>query len=98
MASKFKLGVRVKGKPNTDDEGRIDEFYKIRNYLAHYNDYAKRGVEKIYKQRYGLKTFRQPGEFLLTIDKREKETRMAVYISNFYEASEAMAKSIGVQT
>ena len=75
---------------------KIDDFYTLRNYLAHYSDYAERQLDKMYRNRYGLRTFRQPGEFLLTIDRKQQLTRMDMFIINFLETADAMAKSIGL--
>lgn len=80
-------------RPNGD---KIDEFFALRNYLAHYSDAAKRSLEKIYKNAHSLKSFREPGEFLLAKDKRKKIPRMAVYINNFTDTVDIMAKFLDV--
>lgn len=74
----------------------IDEFFALRNYLAHYSDVAKRSLEKIYKNRHSLTSFRVPGEFLLAKDRRKKMPRMGVYINNFIETVDVMAKFLNV--
>lgn len=80
-------------KSNSD---KIDEFFAIRNYLAHYSDVGRRSLEKIYKNRYSLKTFREPGEFLLARDKRQKMPRMWVYIVNFVDTVQVMEKFLNL--
>lgn len=75
---------------------KIDEFFALRNYLAHYSDAAKRSLEKIYRDRYSSGVFREPGEFLLAKDKRKKLPRMAVYIDNFVDTAELMGKFLGI--
>lgn len=75
---------------------KIDEFFTIRNYLAHYSDAAKRSLEKIYRDRYSLRSFREPGEFLLAKDREERLPRMGVYIDNFIDTAEIMEKFLGV--
>lgn len=77
---------------------RIDEFYKFRNYLAHYSSVAKRALEKVYKNKYRLKTFREPGSFLTAIEGGLELPRMFVYINAFYDASDEMGKYLGVES
>lgn len=49
---------------------RIDEVFKIRNYLAHYSAAARRALDRLYKSSYGLSRFEEPGRFLLARDAR----------------------------
>lgn len=81
-------------KPNGE---KIDEFFALRNYVAHYSDAARRSLEKIYRNRHGLKTFREPGDFLLALDKRQKLPRMALYIINFLGTADIMARFLNVR-
>lgn len=39
--------------------------YKIRNYLSHYSDYAKKKLLNSYKEDYQCSNFIEPGKFLL---------------------------------
>lgn len=71
---------------------KIDEFYALRNYLAHYSDASKRRLRKYYEDRHGLKVFREPGEFLLAWDKKEKMPRMGAYVNNFIHTGDIMAE------
>jgi hypothetical protein len=75
---------------------KINEFFAIRNYLAHRSYAAKRALLKIYKNRYNLKTFVEPGVFLLADAKKQKIPRMGAYINNFKETANAMGKFLGV--
>jgi len=75
---------------------RIDEFFALRNYLAHYSYAAKRSLQDIYRNKYNLKTFRRPGDFLLAEDKDQKLPRMGVYINNFIATADIMAKFCNV--
>jgi len=75
---------------------KIDEFFALRNYLAHYSDVAKRRLEKIYRDRHGLRTFREPGDFLLAEDRRQRLPRMGAYINNFIETADIMGKFCNV--
>ena len=49
---------------------KIDEVFKIRNYLAHYSAAARRALERMYQQSYSLTRFEEPGRFLLANDGR----------------------------
>ena len=53
-------------------------------------------MEKMYRNSYGLRTFRRPGHFLLARDKRQQIPRIEVYINNFIETADIMAKSLGI--
>ena len=75
---------------------KINEFFKIRNYLAHRSDAAKRSLLKLYQDRYGLKTFVEPGRFLLAKDPNEKIPRIGIYINNFKKAANIMGQSLGL--
>lgn len=44
---------------------KIDEVYKIRNYLSHYSMAAKNSLKKLYKEEYNMDRFLEPGQFLL---------------------------------
>ena len=71
---------------------KIDEFCKIRNYVAHRSDSAKRSLMKIYKNNYGMKRFIEPGSFLLAINQVEKIPRLGVYINNFKFVAHTMLR------
>ncbi len=78
-----------------DNVRMINEFYTIRNYLAHYSDASRRALKKIYT-RYGYKTFRKPGEFLLARDKKANMPRMGVYINNLIDTADIMAEFLNI--
>jgi len=80
-------------KPRGD---KVDEFFRIRNYLAHRSDKARRSLKKVY-DKYGFKTFRQPGEFLSAEDKKNKIPRMGVYINNFRDIVTIMGRFLNVR-
>ena len=44
---------------------KIDEVYKIRNYLSHYSTASRRTLMRVYKDEYGMSRFLEPGQFLL---------------------------------
>ena len=83
--------------PNT----KIDEFYKIRNYVAHRSYRSRQFLLRMYKGRYGL-GFREPGEFLVeTTGSGEgrawrKQTRFADYTNAFIDVAKEMAVFLGV--
>lgn len=81
--------------PSTKGD-KIDEFFLIRNYLAHYSDAAKRNLDKLYKNKYNLRKFIEPGQFLLARGKPNELPRMGIYINNFIECADVMGKSLGV--
>jgi hypothetical protein len=47
---------------------RIDEVYKIRNYLSHYSTAGRRSLMQMYKTKYEMEKFLEPGQFLLAYD------------------------------
>ena len=73
-----------------DDGGKIDEFYDIRNYLAHYSRLSKRRLKNIYKN-YELTRLIEPGEFLFTNDTKTKQKRIFNYTRAVYNAAEVMS-------
>ena len=77
---------------DTDDRKTIDEFYTMRNYLAHNSCKSKSSLFRIYNKVYGLTHFLEPGYFLLESDRGTKQIRFASYIDSFTWAAEAMAK------
>jgi hypothetical protein len=76
---------------------KIDEFYKIRNYLAHYSLAAKRSLANLYKNKYGMQRFREPGDFLFSFDKRSGQVRFGNYVEAFIDAEVKMAEFLGIQ-
>jgi hypothetical protein len=66
--------------------GRIDEAYKIRNYLSHYSTKAYKALRRVYEQQYGMQNFLEPGYFLLGYNAK----RLWTYIDAFQGASNDM--------
>lgn len=83
--------------PNT----KIDEFYKIRNYVAHRSYRSRQSLLRMYRDRYGL-GFREPGEFLVETEgsgegrARRRQTRFADYTNAFIAVAKGMAEFLGV--
>lgn len=69
---------------------RIDEFYIIRNYLAHYSDAAQRSLYQKYKKNHGMRKFQEPGDFLISSGRKTKHPRMIVYVNAFVQAAQEM--------
>ena len=79
-----------------DDLKKIDEFREIRNYLAHYSSHSKQKLLKIYKSKYSLKKFCEPGNFLSAFDKKTNQIRFLDYTSSFFNAADAMSEFLKV--
>jgi hypothetical protein len=77
-------------------EKKIDELFAIRNYLAHHSIPAKRRLMTIYKERYKLKSFRTPGDFLYAARGKDGQIRFGDYVDAFSEASRAMGRALGL--
>ena len=68
-------------KKISDSVGKkIDEFYTIRNFLTHQSSFSMRKLKIMYKKKYGISSFRDPGLFLLTHDKKDDQIRFGVYM------------------
>lgn len=65
---------------------KIDEAFKIRNYLAHYSGVARRALDRMYEQSYNMGRFEEPGRFLLAHSGR----RLWAYFDAFGGASADM--------
>lgn len=74
----------------------IDDLFTIRNYLSHFSYKSERGLKKMYKNRYQLRTFRTPGEFLYAIDKKNKQMRIGNYSDALFRAANSIAKFHGL--
>lgn len=80
-----------------DDVVKIDQFYVIRNYLAHYSMRSKQTLFRLYKKApYNLTRFREPGYFLLEYDKITNQVRFLNYINAFFDAADQMAYFPGI--
>lgn len=79
-----------------DDLKNIDEFRIIRHYLAHYSGQSKQKLLAIYKSKYSLGKFCEPGKFLSTLDKHTKQIRFLSYTRAFFNAADAMAEVLKV--
>ncbi len=73
----------------TEAGKRMDEFYVIRNYLAHYSISARQTLTRMYKDRYDL-GFQEPGDFFFEWDRQTKQVRFANYTNAFMTGANAM--------
>jgi hypothetical protein len=62
---------------------RIDEVYRIRNYLSHYSAASERGLRHLYRNTYNMNKFLEPGQFVLAYHAR----RLWAYFDAFQGAS-----------
>ena len=76
---------------------KIDDFFSIRNYVAHRSRAAKRRLRKVYQDRYHLERFQEPGRFLL-LPAREgmEEIRFGEFIQVFISTANVMAQHLKV--
>jgi hypothetical protein len=65
---------------------KIDEVYKIRNYLSHYSKASSRSLMHVYSTKYSMQRFLEPGQFLLAYDAQ----RLWGYFDGFAGASNDM--------
>jgi hypothetical protein len=65
---------------------KIDEVYTIRNYLSHLSSVSKRSLMKMYKDKYDMTNFIEPGKFLLAYD----AAKLWAYFAAFEGASTDM--------
>ncbi len=75
---------------------RIDEFFTIRNYLAHYSDHAQRKLMNDYRNNHGFTLFIRPGQFLYAYNRAKTQIRFGDYIDAFLQAAADMSKALGV--
>jgi hypothetical protein len=75
---------------------KIDELMIIRNYLAHYSRKAKRALERVYRNTYGMQRFREPGDFLWADTQRGGGMRFYVYLNALRDAASAMRTWLAV--
>ena len=70
---------------------KIDEFFAIRNYIAHRSRASKLSLDRIYRNVYWMQQFVEPGKFLLAPDDGQdpqSTTRLQVYFDAFFNAAD----------
>jgi hypothetical protein len=75
----------------TKQSARIDEVYKMRNYLSHLSGKSRRALNEMYKTSYKMQRFLEPGQFLLAYD----ASRLWMYFDVFEGASTSMKNWYG---
>lgn len=79
-----------------DVNSKINEFYMIRNFIAHRSNSAKQTLKRMLNQKYNMR-FRYPGNFLFDevefteSGEKGKEIRFANYSKAFEKAADKMA-------
>lgn len=86
---KEELGIK-------EDLKKIEEFYFIRNYLAHRSRKSKLTLKRNVYDRYGLKRFVEPGTYLLAKDRTINQPRIMIYREAFFIAADEMGAFLGV--
>jgi len=77
---------------DNDSSKKIDHFFAIRNYLAHYSSYSKRKYKAILTKDYNLRRKCEPGVFLSKVDKKTQLYRWVDFINTFLIVSRSMMK------
>jgi len=77
---------------NSNISKKIDQFFTMRNYLAHYSSYAERKYKRMIIKEYKLTRIYEPGAFLSKVDKKTKIYRWADFITTFIRCSQSMKK------
>jgi len=72
---------------------KINQFFTIRNYLAHYSNYSKRKYKAMLVRDFKLKRIYEPGIFLSKVDRKTKSFRWVDFINAFLQASRLMQKT-----
>jgi hypothetical protein len=94
LADDAKKILTLHNNPFSQAIGRkkIDEFFTIRNYIAHRSNTAKRKLKKLYQDTYQIQRFRKPGLFLLSPEhKGSEEIMFGEYVQVFMNAAKEMA-------
>ena len=71
---------------------KIDQFFTMRNYLAHYSSYARRKYKRMITKDYKLNRVYEPGAFLSKVDKKSKLYRWVDFITTFIKCSHSMQR------
>lgn len=75
----------------SDVTNNIDEFYIIRNYIAHRSWKAKRSLQEKYRKQYHFRRFLEPGDFLLKrISVKQEQVYFSNYVNSFITAANIM--------
>jgi hypothetical protein len=69
---------------------KIDQVYKLRNYISHRSWASQRALMSMYSSKYKMRRFLEPGQFLLGYEAE----KLAAYVEAFVDASNDMAKII----
>jgi len=90
------IGCNPFKKIPKDAAKMIDQFSKIRNYVVHYSYVSRRALLNMYRTEYRMKSFREPGRFLMAMDPQVGHVRFSSYIGAFIDATYEMGLFLGV--
>ncbi|MFD2162238.1 hypothetical protein ACFSJU_07525 [Paradesertivirga mongoliensis] len=65
---------------------RIDDYYVLRNYIAHRSNKSKKALTVVYNK-YKQETFVEAGDFLLSIDTEKSQLQIQLFESAFWLSS-----------
>lgn len=65
---------------------RIDDYYIVRNYIAHRSNKSKKSLNSMYS-RYQQNTFIEAGDFLLSIDPTKNDLHIQLFEGSFWLTS-----------
>ena len=72
----------------------VDDFFVIRNYVAHYSSYARRAYRAMIRRRHNFKRIPEPGPYLIAADHRTGQYRWGTYLTVFLQCSASMLSSV----
>ena len=72
----------------------IDNFFIIRNIVAHGSRYAWHTYTAMIKKNHSFKKIPKLGDYLLGVDRKTKNIRWTIYIEAFLETSNLMLKRV----
>lgn len=76
---------------------RIDQFFVVRNYLAHYSRVSERSYAEMCRRAFGARRFREPQDFLFAKVGNQSKTRFErEFIDSFEVAAKAMAAKLNL--
>ena len=82
---------------NKDACKRIDDYYILRNYIAHRSNKSKKSLNSMYS-RYQQNTFIEAGDFLLSIDPNKNDLHIQLFEGSFLLTSFDIVKFLYPKT
>jgi len=72
----------------------IDDFFLIRNYVAHYSSYARRAYRAMLERRHHFRRIPEPGPYLMATDRKTGQYRWGTYLVVFLQCSQNMLDAV----